>query len=214
MTDAGRLDVRGLKGDPAHDGYTLRTVGGVPMWLPGVPPGGAAGQILTKASGTDYDANWANPATGGGTGALRLGAKLGSNFTSSTNDADVAITGVSISFTPLVNGVLSVWGRWHASKTVGGRFAAWVLISPSPSSGDAIIGWQDSNTAESGIGGFSANIRRTVDVADTISLSGGTAYTISSHFTQGGGGSATFYASSGLGAGSTLTAIGGLFVPA
>jgi len=31
----------------------------------GIPTGGAAGQVLAKASGTDYDAEWINPAGGG-----------------------------------------------------------------------------------------------------------------------------------------------------
>jgi len=41
---------QGLKGDPG----------------PGLPAGGTAGQILVKASGTDYETGWADPPTGGG----------------------------------------------------------------------------------------------------------------------------------------------------
>jgi hypothetical protein len=40
-----------------------------PQGVPGegVPPGGAAGEVLAKASGTDYDTEWV-PQTGGGGG--------------------------------------------------------------------------------------------------------------------------------------------------
>ncbi len=34
----------------------------------GIPVGGAAGQVLVKRSSTDYDTNWATPASGGGGG--------------------------------------------------------------------------------------------------------------------------------------------------
>lgn len=35
-----------------------------------VPSGGTTGQVLTKASGTDYDLEWTTPPSGGGSGAL------------------------------------------------------------------------------------------------------------------------------------------------
>ena len=35
---------------------------------PGVPQGGGTGQMLAKASGTDYDTQWVNPPAGGGSG--------------------------------------------------------------------------------------------------------------------------------------------------
>ena len=34
--------------------------------LPGLPPGGSAGQVLTKVSGGDYAAAWTLPPDGGG----------------------------------------------------------------------------------------------------------------------------------------------------
>lgn len=59
MTTSGLFNPRAIEGDPDNDGYVLRTVGGVPMWLPsGVPTGGTTGQVLTKQSGTDFDADW------------------------------------------------------------------------------------------------------------------------------------------------------------
>lgn len=38
------------------------------MDVHGIPPGGEAGQVLTKASGGDYDAVWSAPSGGGGSG--------------------------------------------------------------------------------------------------------------------------------------------------
>lgn len=58
---------RALQGDPANDGYVLRTVGGVPMWLPGaVPAGGTTDQVLSKVSDDDYDVTWTDA---GGSGS-------------------------------------------------------------------------------------------------------------------------------------------------
>lgn len=39
----------------------------------GVPPGGATGQVLTKASGADYDTEWRNQTggSGGGSGTVQ-----------------------------------------------------------------------------------------------------------------------------------------------
>lgn len=38
-----------------------------------VPPGGSIGQILTKASGTDYDTEWVEPTGGGGASIAPIG---------------------------------------------------------------------------------------------------------------------------------------------
>lgn len=40
--------------------------------LRGVPAGGTAGQVLTKGSGSDYDAGWATPAAGGEGGSTSV----------------------------------------------------------------------------------------------------------------------------------------------
>ncbi len=41
---------------------------GFPSGLAGLPPGGAAGQVLSKIDGTDYNTAWTTPASGGGSG--------------------------------------------------------------------------------------------------------------------------------------------------
>jgi hypothetical protein len=55
----GATGATGATGDPGADGQ-------------GVPVGGTAGQVLTKQSGTDFDADWETPSGGGGSGALVL----------------------------------------------------------------------------------------------------------------------------------------------
>lgn len=61
--------IKGDKGDTGPTGATGATGPQGPQGIPGadgvgVPSGGTAGQVLTKASGTDYDAEWAD-ASGG-----------------------------------------------------------------------------------------------------------------------------------------------------
>ena len=48
-----------LKGTPGSNGQ-------------GVPTGGTAGQVLTKVDGTDYNAQWATPQSGGGNPIIRV----------------------------------------------------------------------------------------------------------------------------------------------
>lgn len=57
---------------PANGRFTLTVnLGGTLIPGPpgkGVPPGGAAGQVLAKASGDDYDTEWRTLPSGGGGG--------------------------------------------------------------------------------------------------------------------------------------------------
>ena len=65
------------------DGQALVWNNGASQWEPGtvsggtgaVPAGGTTGQVLTKASGTDYDASWAS-STGGGSTDAEVGSDL------------------------------------------------------------------------------------------------------------------------------------------
>ncbi len=67
---------------PAN-GQALVWNNGASQWEPGtvsggtgaVPAGGTTGQVLTKASGTDYDASWAS-STGGGSTDAEVGSDL------------------------------------------------------------------------------------------------------------------------------------------
>lgn len=44
--------------------YAIGTPGSSPADVHGIPSGGSAGQVLTKSTGTDYDANWEDPPVG------------------------------------------------------------------------------------------------------------------------------------------------------
>jgi hypothetical protein len=54
-TSGGWQDIA-IKGEPGATGATG----------PGVHPGGATGQVLTKTSAADFDTGWQTPASGGG----------------------------------------------------------------------------------------------------------------------------------------------------
>ena len=61
--EKGETGEQGPKGETGPTGQTG------PAGAPGVgvPTGGTTGQVLTKASGTDYDTEWTTPEAGGGT---------------------------------------------------------------------------------------------------------------------------------------------------
>lgn len=73
---ANDFDVYLVGEEDPYEGYMwdgsawvdLGIIGHGPQGEPGegVPSGGAAGQVLTKVSGTDYDTEWADPTGGGG----------------------------------------------------------------------------------------------------------------------------------------------------
>jgi hypothetical protein len=44
--------------------YAIGTPGSTPAEAHGIPAGGTRKQVLTKSSGTDYDANWQDPPVG------------------------------------------------------------------------------------------------------------------------------------------------------
>ncbi len=52
-------------------------IGAGSEFLLGIPAGGAAGQVLKKVDSADYNVNWANDLTGGGSGSVDWGAILG-----------------------------------------------------------------------------------------------------------------------------------------
>lgn len=64
--DTGATGAQGPKGDTGPQGETGATGATGPQGPAGVgvPAGGTTGQVLKKASGTDYDAEWANPSDG------------------------------------------------------------------------------------------------------------------------------------------------------
>lgn len=60
----------------------------------GVPAGGTAGQVLTKASGTDYDTTWDDPPDGESPTAANIGAVI-AGATEKTTPADADSVGLS-----------------------------------------------------------------------------------------------------------------------
>ena len=68
----------------AEAAYELAQQGGAN----GLPPGGTAGQVLTKNSAVDYDASWQTPSGGGGGGAANIVFINESDFPPSTTYAE------------------------------------------------------------------------------------------------------------------------------
>ena len=76
--DTGDTGAQGPKGDTGATGPAG----------PGVASGGTTGQILAKASGTDYDTEWINPPSGGNTkGMIRIGGSSNITMSFKTNGA-------------------------------------------------------------------------------------------------------------------------------
>lgn len=88
-------DVNVVDGAPT-DGKFLKYDNATSKWIAsivhGIPAGGTSGQVLKKASGTDYDYAWAADATGGGGGgSLPTGGSTGQVLTKdSSTDGDAS----------------------------------------------------------------------------------------------------------------------------
>jgi len=97
----------GAKGDTGPAGPTGPTGATGPAGADGVgvPAGGTTGQVLSKASGTDYDTEWTTPEAGG--------------------VQDVQVNGVSVLQDGVANVPLATGSRFGAIKvpTAGGLFA-------------------------------------------------------------------------------------------
>jgi hypothetical protein len=77
----------------------------------GVPTGGTTGQVLAKASGTNYDTAWVNAASGGGGSGAPSGLNGSINFPPTTaNAADDEFADFSGQSGP-VNGLATKWGK-------------------------------------------------------------------------------------------------------
>ena len=96
---AGPPGPKGDKGDPGEPGIGIQGPPGPPgdPGSPGqgVPVGGAAGQVLQKASGTDFATVWATPAAGGDPYHARL--ILGADKPTAANTTPVTL-GLSFAF--------------------------------------------------------------------------------------------------------------------
>lgn len=102
---------------------------------PGVPTGGTAGQVLRKASGTDYDTAWATPdaidLTGtlpvahGGTGATTAAGALTALGAASASDVDPIGTVVTTDVSTAVSVADSTWTSVGSVALAAG---VWVLV--------------------------------------------------------------------------------------
>jgi hypothetical protein len=79
-----------------------------------VPPGGTPGQVLTKASGSDYDYGWAAPTGGSGGGATTLRALTDYTETSAPTDNQVvAWQGSSSKWHPQTLATVALTGSYN-----------------------------------------------------------------------------------------------------
>lgn len=87
--ETGPQGPKGDTGDTGPQGPTGATGATGPAG-PGVASGGSAGQVLAKASATDYDTEWINPPSGGGDWTLLwTNASPTSNFPAQTVTLDL-----------------------------------------------------------------------------------------------------------------------------
>lgn len=124
-----------IKGDKGDTGATGDTGPQGPQGDPGVgiPSGGTAGQVLTKASGTDYDATWTTPQGGGVTDVQVNGTSVVSEGVANVPRATNSIFGV---VRPHVNtfgfnndGVMMISGA--AASHVKEAASGWRPIMPN-----------------------------------------------------------------------------------
>lgn len=115
---------------------------------------------------------------GAGTPPNTTTAILSADFTSTINDAWVQVPDLTITYTPPSDGVLLVIGNIASDKPTSGRFFVRTLISPSPPSGQPDIMMGQPSGAN----------RFNVAILNSVKVTGGTAYTITTYIGQGGGG--------------------------
>jgi hypothetical protein len=153
----------GYTGSAGTNGYTgsASTVAG-PTGYTGsatrIPTGGTTGQVLTKNSGTDYDAGWATPSGGGGSGLTsRTTANVTTSSLANGASGNASITG------------FKGYGLYKIQTSA----AAWVVIYDSVASRTADINAaRDQNTDPLPGSGVIAEAITTG--AQTIKLSPGT----------------------------------------
>ena len=123
-----------------------------------IPTGGTTGQVLTKNSGTDYDAGWATPSGGGGAGLTsRTTANITTSSLANNASGNASITG------------FKGYGLYKIQTSA----AAWVVIYDSVASRTADINAaRDQNTDPLPGSGVIAEAITTG--AQTIKLSPGT----------------------------------------
>ncbi|WP_052087659.1 collagen-like protein [Paenibacillus wynnii] len=112
----GDTGLQGLKGDTGDTGLQgLQGLQGPAG--PGVPTGGVLGQVLTKASASDYDTAWTTPTVGGGANGPALLASY-----AYTGNPVIQPTSINIStdtFTAVAHGLINgqiIFPAWTPSS--------------------------------------------------------------------------------------------------
>jgi hypothetical protein len=127
---------------------------------------------------------------GGGSGgaAIRYADTIASDFTSTTNDTYVTVTGLTLSLTPSANGLLMLNSRLRCKLSVAGNLYLKAVISPSPAVAPSEIG-ATFETVTSGK-------LRTLALVGAWDVAASTAYTVTVQFFQTGGGTFTLSSTS------------------
>lgn len=149
---------------PPADGQTLVFDSGSSLWVPGdgpaapngLPTGGSTGQVLTKDSGTDYDATWHTPSGGGGSVTAlsdtfnRANGAVGAADGGILNQWGIVAGSWAISGNALTNGAdagaeryIMAHGGWQAAGKV--RTFVWTLKT-KPAAGDGGLMWRCEGT--------------------------------------------------------------------
>jgi microcystin-dependent protein len=113
----GPIGVQGPEGDQGPAGQ-------------GVPPGGAAGQVLTKVTATDYDTTWRTASGGGGGGPVGSMMMWGGT-TATMPSSYLACDGAAVSrtnYADLFTAIGTSWGAGDGSTTF--NLPNWVDFFP------------------------------------------------------------------------------------
>ena len=102
----------------------------------GVPPGGSSGQVLTKASGSNYDTEWTDAGGGGAVTSVftRTGAVIAQ--TGDYTPAQVGATTIGASMFTLTNPSAVTFPRFNADNTVSALSASAFRTAIGAGTGD------------------------------------------------------------------------------
>jgi hypothetical protein len=126
----------------------------------GVPVGGTTGQVLAKASATDYDTEWIAPPAGGGGGAPTSFGTSNQTVLGASNTVVFTLSGAANTVYPLgVSGGLFLVGSTYFATTTVANGASYTIVGPGGT-------WPVGTTTVTVFGGGSSE-------TFTVTLSGG-----------------------------------------